>query len=476
MDLMDPVLLLLLFVCTLALFLKTGSWNNSSRRDLPPGPKPWPFTGNLHLVDLKRPYRTMSELSKRYGPVFSFQLGFQKMVVLTGYETVKEALVNQADAFAERATVPMFENLSEGYGVIFSHGENWKVMRRFMLTTLRDYGMGKRTIEDRIIEECHFLTQTFESYKGKPFESTINMNAAVANIIVSIVLGKRFEYEDPTFLFNMFPALGFLSGARKTVLDNKKKLHAFIQATFIEHLKELDVNDQRSFIDTFLIKQQEKNKNKTDDFFHNENLKALVSNLFVAGMETTTTTLRWGLLLVMKYPEIQKKVQEEIAKVIGPAQPLIEHRSKLPYTDAVIHEVQRFANILPMNLPHATTADVTLRGYFIPKGTHIIPLLYSVLYDESQWEKPFQFYPEHFLDSEGKFVKRDAFLPFSAGRRLCVGETLAKMELFLVFVSLLQRFTFQPAPGTSKEDLDLTPAVGVTTPPMPFSFCALPRS
>uniref|UniRef100_A0ACB8GFA6 Uncharacterized protein n=1 Tax=Sphaerodactylus townsendi TaxID=933632 RepID=A0ACB8GFA6_9SAUR len=166
MEFMDPISLFLLFVLTMAFFLKAGSFWSTRRRDLPPGPRPWPLIGNLHLVDLKRPYRTMSELSKRYGPVFSFQLGFQKMVVLTGYETVKEALVNQADAFGERAVIPMFEDISEGYGVVMSHGENWKVMRRFMLATLRDYGMGKRTIEDKITEECHFLIRKFESYKG----------------------------------------------------------------------------------------------------------------------------------------------------------------------------------------------------------------------------------------------------------------------------------------------------------------------
>ncbi|KAL8173120.1 UNVERIFIED_CONTAM: hypothetical protein K2H54_040292 [Gekko kuhli] len=424
-------------------------------------------------------------------------MGFQKMVVLTGYKTVKEALVNQADAFAGRPKIPVFEDFQHGNGIVISNGENWKVMRRFALTTLRDYGMGKKTIEDRIAEECCFLIQKIESFEGKPFETTTVLNAAVANIIVSVLLGKRYEYEDPTFisllnlfnenarlfgspsivLYNMFPALGFLSGGRRVVLKHKDELYAFIEATFIEHLKELDANDQRSFIDAFLIQQrEEKNRNQSNGFFHNENLKAVVADLFGAGTETTSTTLRWGLLLMMKYPEIQKKVQEEIAKVIGSAQPRIEHRAKLPYTDAVIHEVQRFANILPTSVPHATTADVTLGGYFIPKGTHILTLLYSVLNDESEWEKPLKFYPEHFLDSEGKFVKRDAFMPFSAGRRVCAGETLAKMELFLFFVSLLQRFTFQPAPGMSKEDLDLTPEVGFTAPPMAYSLCALPQS
>uniref|UniRef100_A0A2D4I3Y1 Cytochrome P450 n=2 Tax=Micrurus lemniscatus lemniscatus TaxID=129467 RepID=A0A2D4I3Y1_MICLE len=104
---------------------------------------------------------------------------------------------------------------------------------------------------------------------------------------------------------------------------------------------------------------------------------------------------------------------------------------------------------------------------------YIIPLLSSVLHDESQWEKPHEFYPEHFLDSEGKFVKRAAFMPFSAGRRVCAGENLAKMELFLFFTNLLQRFTFQPPSGTSKDDLDLTPVLGITSIPMPYKTCAI---
>uniref|UniRef100_A0ACB8EG94 Uncharacterized protein n=1 Tax=Sphaerodactylus townsendi TaxID=933632 RepID=A0ACB8EG94_9SAUR len=339
-------------------------------------------------------------------------------------------------------------------------------MRRFALTTLRDYGMGKKTIEDRIVEECGFLIKRFESYEGKPFENTAIMNTAVSNVIVSILLGKRFEYEDPTFirllnmtsentqllgspsvqLYNMFPALGFLLGTHKTVQNNRDELQAFIQATFIEHLKDLDENYPRSFIDSFLVRQQEE-KNKSNGYFHNENLKAVVG-----------------------------KVQEEIARVIGSTQPKTEHRPKMPYADAVIHEIQRFSNIIPISMPHATTVDVTFKGYSIPKGTCILPLLYSVLQDETQWQNPQEFYPEHFLDSEGKFVKRDAFMPFSAGRRKCAGETLAKMELFLFFSSLLQRFTFQPAPGMSKEDLDLTPMVGMTTPPVPYKCCALSRS
>ncbi|NWX34182.1 CP2K1 protein, partial [Notiomystis cincta] len=488
-------IVLVLILAFLSILKTAGFWNNNRRQNFPPGPRPLPVIGNLLLFDLKKPYRTYLQLSKKYGPVFSVQMGPRKVVVISGYETVKEALVNQADAFAERPKIPIFEDLTKGNGVVFAHGENWKVMRRFTLTTLRDFGMGKKAIEDRIVEEYGHLADTIASQGGKPFDVSKTINVAVANIIVSILLGKRFDYKDSRFvrllhlinesmrlagkplvmMYNLFPYLGFLLRANKTLLRNRDEIHAFVQDIFVEHLKNLDRNDQRSFIDAFLVKQQEE-KSTTSGYFHNGNLLSLVSNLFSAGVETISTTLNWGFLLMLKYPEIQKKVQAEIEQVIGSNPPRIEHRAQMPYTDAVIHEIQRFANILPLDLPHETAADVTLKGYFIPKGTYIIPLLTSVLKDESQWEKPDMFYPEHFLDAKGKFVKKDAFMPFSAGRRICAGETLAKMELFLFFTSLLQRFSFCPPPGVSSSDLDLSPAISFNVIPKPYKICALARS
>ncbi|XP_052666233.1 cytochrome P450 2K6-like [Harpia harpyja] len=486
----------LVFILTFLSILKMrGFWNNHQGKNFPPGPRALPIIGNLHLFDLKRPYRTYLQLSKLYGPVFSVQMGLRKIVVISGYETVKEALVNQADAFAERPKIPIFQDLTGGYGIVFAHGENWKVMRRFTLTTLRDFGMGKKAIEDCIVEEYGYLADSIVAQEGKPFDGSKMINAAVANIIVSILLGKRFDCKDSRFvrlihltkenvrlagkplvtLYNTFPQLGFLLRANKILLQHRDEFHAYLQVTFVEHLKTLDKNDQRNFIDAFLVKQQEE-KSTTNGYFHNGNLLSLISNLFTAGIETISTTLNWGFLLMLKYPEIQRKVQEEIEQVIGSNPPQIKHRTQMPYTDAVIHEIQRFANILPLDLPHETAADVTLKGYFIPKGTYIIPLLASVLQDKSQWEKPDMFYPEHFLDANGKFVKKDAFMPFSAGRRICAGETLAKMELFLFFTSLLQKFTFHPPPGVSISDLDLSPAISFNISPKPYKMCAVTRS
>ncbi|XP_056419954.1 cytochrome P450 2K6-like [Hyla sarda] len=435
---------------------------------------------------------TMIRISKKYGTIFSLQIGQEKFVILCGYETVKDALMNYGEEISGRPKSPIFNITSAGYGVLFSHGDNWKAMRKFTLSTLRDFGMGKKTTENKIAEECEHLIQAIRSYEGKPFDNQTVINTAVANIIVSILLDHRFEYDDPIVLklmsllnenirmlesgmvrlYNSYPNLvGWLPGSHRKVAKNYKEMGDFMMATFVEQRGELDVNNQRSFIDAFLAKQQE-GKSESELYFHNKNLCILMMDLFAAGMETTSTTLRWGLLLMIKYPEVQKKVQNEIENVIGTAQPQTEHRKQMPYTDAVIHEIQRFGDIVPVNLPHATIKDLTFKGYLIPKGTTVIPLLHSVLRDRACFKKPEEFYPEHFLDSKGNFKKNEAFVPFSLGKRSCAGENLAKMELFLFFTTLLQNFTFQAPPGAK---LDLHPAEGFTNAPLPYEICAIPR-
>uniref|UniRef100_A0A3B4UQ96 Cytochrome P450 2K1-like n=1 Tax=Seriola dumerili TaxID=41447 RepID=A0A3B4UQ96_SERDU len=467
-----------LVVLLLVYLVSTFIFSSQEKGEDPPGPKPLPLLGNLLQLDLDRPYNTLLELSKKYGSVFTIYFGPKKVVVLAGYKTVKEALVNRAEEFGERD--PIVHNL---------------YMRRFALTNLRDFGMGKKACEDKITEECEHLIEVFKKFKGKSFDTTQPMNYAVSNIICSIVYGSRFEYDDTEFtslvdrtnrniqlagspsiqVYNLFPWIGRWIATKKefnklTDANKKQNLELF------RRLRET-LNPQmcRGFVDAFLVRKQHLEESGiTNSHFHNENLMNTVLNLFAAGTDTTATTLRWGLLLMAKYPKIQDQVQEELSRVIGSRQVQVEDRKNLPFTDAVIHETQRLANIVPMALPHKTSQDVTFQGYFIKKGTTVYPLLTSVLYDDNEWEKPHTFHPAHFLDKDRKFVKRDAFMPFSAGRRVCLGESLARMELFVFFTTLLQHFRFTPPPGVSEDELDLTPRVGFTLNPSHHKLCAVP--
>ncbi|XP_066526605.1 cytochrome P450 2K4-like isoform X4 [Hoplias malabaricus] len=386
------------------------------------------------------------QMSKKYGPIFTVYLGPKKMVVLAGYETVKQALVHRAEEFEDRDINPMFSDFNQGH--------------------------------------------------GKPFDNTGPVTYAVSNIISAIVYGSRFDYSDPVFqdmvhrssanmklmgspsvqLYNMFPWLRSWIKNRNLIMINRGQVINQINE-LVEKLQEsLNPQDCRGVVDCFLAQQKKAEESgEKNSFFHRQNLLYTVANLFGAGTDTTAATLRWGFLFMAKYPHIQDRVHEEIDRVIGGRQPVMEDRKNLPYTDAVIHEVQRLADVSALGVPHSTTCDVTFQGYFIKKGTTVLPLLASVLNDENEWESPHTFNPAHFLDKQGRFVKKDAFLPFSAGRRICVGESLAKMELFLFFSSLLQHFHFTPPPGVTEDQLDLTPVVGTTLTPTPHELCAVSR-
>uniref|UniRef100_A0A3P9H1Y3 Cytochrome P450 2K1-like n=1 Tax=Oryzias latipes TaxID=8090 RepID=A0A3P9H1Y3_ORYLA len=480
------VLLLLVF-----LFCPHRTSSQKHRKE-PPGPTPIPILGNLHQLDLKRPDQTFMKFAKKYGSVFTVYMGPRKMVVLTGYKTMKEALVNYAEEFGEREAPTVAKEAHLDYGVVWANGDSWREMRRFALSTLRDFGMGKRACEDKIIPECHSLLKEISKFQGEAFDPTLIINSAVCNVICSMVYGTRFEYDDPDFrailsrtmkgiqllgspgvqLHNLFPRIGrlFLSASKQInqIFTANKNYHLkLLKETFTPHTCK-SIADYHSHCAPDLHLQEDGCPNS---HFHNANILVTIMNLFTADTETTAATLRWALLFMAKYPKIQDQVQEELSRVMEGRQVTVEDRQRLPFTDAVIHETQRKANIIPLSLLHRTSQDVTFKGYFIEKGTTVIPVLTSVLYDENEWEKPNIFYPAHFLSKDGKFLKRDAFMPFSAGRRLCLGESLARMELFLFFSTLLQHFRITPPLGVSEEELDLTPRPGGTLSPQPHKLC-----
>ncbi|XP_055005557.1 cytochrome P450 2K1-like [Boleophthalmus pectinirostris] len=273
-------------------------------------------------------------------------------------------------------------------------------------------------------------------------------------------------------IYNLFPWLGRLVPNRNEVIKNKKKAEEQNRRFFQKLRETLNPQMCRGLVDAFML-TQEKESAIPNSPYHEENLVQTVLQMFAAGTESTAATLRWAFLLMAKFPHVQDQVREEIFRVIGSRQVQTEDRRDLPFTDAVIHETQRFGNIAPVSLPHKTSRDITFQGHFIKKGTQVWLLLTSVHFDESEWEKPHSFYPAHFLHKDGTFRKRDAFMPFSAGRRICLGESLARMELFIFFVTLMQSFRFTAPPGVREEDLDLRARVGLALNPTPHKLCVV---
>ncbi|XP_046558222.1 cytochrome P450 2D27-like [Haliotis rubra] len=199
----------------------------------------------------------------------------------------------------------------------------------------------------------------------------------------------------------------------------------------------------------------------------------VVADLFIAGTETTATTIRWTLVYLLHNPEVQEKCFREIQEHIGQRRrPSMKDKSSLPNVEATILEVLRRADIGPASLPHAVSHDVQFRGYTFPKEATVIVMLDSVLQDPDVWGDPDNFRPDRFLDDNGKVIKKEEFIPFSLGRRVCLGESMARMELFLFLTTMIQRSKFVPVDGQMPS---LDGVIGLTHSPKPFVIKAVPR-
>ncbi|XP_036064536.1 cytochrome P450 2D3-like isoform X3 [Onychomys torridus] len=413
----------------------------------PPGPVPLPVLGNLLQVDFNNMPYSLYKLRLRYGDVFSLQMAWKPMVVINGLKAVREVLVNCGEDTADCPPMPIFQHT--GYG---------------------------------------------PKAKGKPLNPSHLLNKAVCNVITSLIYAQRFEYGDVeltkmvkmleenmgenTGLFpevlNTFPILLRIPGLADKAFPGPKTFTDMVDNLVTEHRRTRDPDQPpRDLTDAFLA-EVEKAKGNPESSFNDANIRLVVSDLFAAGMVTSSITLAWALLLIILHPDVQRRVHQEIDEVIGQARrPEMADQASMPYTNAVIHEVQQFADIVPTNLPHMTSRDVEVQGFLIPKGTTLIPNLSSVLKDETVWEKPLRFHPEHFLDAQGRFVKHEAFMPFSAGCRACLGEPLARMELFLFFTCLLQRFSFlvpEGQPRPSDQGIFM-----LLVFPSPYELCAVTR-
>uniref|UniRef100_A0A914YNR4 Cytochrome P450 n=1 Tax=Panagrolaimus superbus TaxID=310955 RepID=A0A914YNR4_9BILA len=237
-----------------------------------------------------------------------------------------------------------------------------------------------------------------------------------------------------------------------------------------EHRKGIDFDsneDPTDFVEAYMRHQH---KLKLDGIvnsnYDDAQLYATVLDLWIAGQETTSNTLAWLCVYLTQNPQIQQKLHKELDENIGSDRVItLDDKNNLNYLNAIVAETQRFCNLVPINLPHRTTKDTQIRGYKIPADTVITHQVSTVLMDERYFPEPEKFKPERFLDKNGKFFQPPELMPFGIGKRACLGEGLARLELYLFTANIFNQFKLDYPSNKSEFGKRI---IGATVTPVPF--------
>jgi len=465
-------------------------------KEYPPGPCPLPLIGNLHLISSSQSYKSLNKLAKTYGPVMSFSFGTQRIVVIQGIKEAKEMLVTKGQLFAGRPQDDLTGQLiSNGHkDIAFSdYTSTLKAMRKIAHGALKAYGDGLVKLEQSVLEEADALFKRFDKKNGEGFDPMPDLCLSVVNVICAIIFGKRYSDDDEEFQrilnaitlifsFDMsapvshIPLLKYLPSSALADLKRGIEMRDNILARVVtEHKECFDPETLRDFTD-FIISETKKQalEDKTmQNLVDDVNLQQILSDLFMAGVETTATMLTWTFAFLATYPDVQRRVAEERRKIIGDRMPRLSDRGSLPYFEAMILEALRMGSVAALAIPHKALQNTECGGHKIPAGTQIWYNIWALHYDEKEWKEPLRFNPERFLDKEGKLVRTtdQSFLPFGAGRRVCIGEALARMELFVFLSNILWKYDIAP----DGELPDLDGVMSLVLKPKPFKVKLSPH-
>ncbi|CAD5230524.1 unnamed protein product [Bursaphelenchus xylophilus] len=462
-----------LFLAAIALLLfHNYYWK---RRNLPPGPPPLPFLGNiLSLANETRWEVKFQEWTYQYGTTFTYWLGNLGFVAVCDYKDMVKYFVENADVFSDRFWLKnAVEEVRGGqFGVLTSSGDIWREHRRFALKVLRDFGLGKNEMEERILAELHTVLEKVNNQMGAEETDFFKFSdMAVGSIINSILSGYRFSdgHEDQfeemkfvtaeamkaftsaeaNFVFNnpWLMEVPVINRRAKDAVKYMAAIFAFLDKQIQQHLAENDYTqdlEPNDYIDAYLLERERHIRSEGDEgLFHMTQLRNMLTDLWFAGQETTSSTITWIIAYLIRHPQVQEKMQKELDTVIG-SNRIIRNaeRNSLPYTNAVIMECQRCCNLLSQNIPRALQQDFEIDGYKYKKGTIVLPQISVLLRNPKVFPEPDNFNPDRFIDENGKLKQVEELIPFSIGKRICLGEGMARMELFLFTANFFNQYKF----------------------------------
>ncbi|XP_041865602.1 steroid 17-alpha-hydroxylase/17,20 lyase [Melanotaenia boesemani] len=465
-----------------------------------------PLIGSLlYLRSPHPPHVLFKELQKKYGQTYSLMMGSHRVIIINHHVHAKEVLLKKGKIFAGRPRTVTTDVLTrDGKDIAFGdYSATWRFHRKIVHGALSVFGEGLASIERIIQLEAQSLCSTLSEAAdgGLALDLSPELTRAVTNVICCLCFNSSYCRGDPEFeamlrysqgivdtvakdsLVDIFPWLQIFPNADlqllKQCVDIRDKL---LQKKYEEHKADYSDHVQRDLMDALLRAKRSAENNNTTEIsaesvgLSDDHLLMTVGDIFGAGVETTTTVLKWAITYLIHHPEVQRQIQDELDSKVGvDRSPQLGDRGSLPYLEATIREVLRIRPVAPLLIPHVALSNTSIGNFTVRKGSRVIINLWSLHHDEKEWDNPEIFDPGRFLNNKGNglTIPSSSYLPFGAGVRVCLGEALAKMELFLFLSWILQRFTLSVPSSHPLPSLD--GKFGVVLQPVKYIVKATPR-
>ncbi|CAG9768048.1 unnamed protein product [Ceutorhynchus assimilis] len=498
LDMLELALLLSIVILGLLAYLDT-----KKPKKFPPGPKWYPIIGSAPQVRESRSrcgslYEATAEMSLYYGPILGLKIGKDAIVVVYGPQEIKE--LSLSEDFIGRPIGSFFEmrTWNKRRGILCTDNEFWQEQRRFLVRHLREFGFGSKNmsvlVEEEVSHLVDFINTTLNNETGSAiFNMETLFRVSVLNTLWQMMAGVRYSPEDhkmkklQTILaelfqtvhmvgapFSHFPVLKYLApemSGYNCYINSHSKIWEFLQEEINNHKNSFSPDHLRDLMDVYLSVV---NTPDHGDSFSEEQLLAICLDMFMAGSETTNNTLSFCFLYLVLNPDIQKKARQEIDAVLGDRAPCLYDRPNMPYMEAIVLEALRMFGCRAFAVPHRALKNTYLGGYLIPKDTLVTANLHGCMMGpDSGFEKPEQFIPERYLKDDGKISVPENHIPFGLGKRRCMGESLARANVFLFTTTILQKYEIHMVPEYPP---DMKIVDGVTPAPIHYKAKITHRS
>ena len=485
-------------ILTIVIIFLTVWMMAKQRHRLPPGPTPLPLIGNALSFYSSDMRDCLTKWRKQYGDIFTFYMGVKPIVVLSDIDVMTEMFVKQGILTTDRADVYSVKMATMGGLSIATmpYGELWKFQRKLASQSIRKYLSGSH-LEERVHE---VLTPIISNMlqQPQPLNPRKHISLSVVNVIHGICFGTTMDMQNETFInlvdsFDQITSLGgsgfledFFPPLRYAPTKRFKEFqrifawqNSLVQGEIKTHREDFDPENLRDLTDTILLGQQKLERDPSSvisQSFTDDHVTQTLKDVFGGGVDTTRSQILWILLVIAAQQQVQKRMIDEIDRVVGDSIPGKQHRSNLLYVEAVILEALRFYTVAPLGAPHQAREDVSISDYVIPKGTMIIADQITIHYDSKHWADPESFRPERFLENNGTQLapRGDSFVAFSLGPRNCIGEAMVRLQMLFIIVGLLQKLTFHIPDGV-EVDLSNNDAKGFFNTPRDFELLVKSR-